>query len=189
MEEASHIREELNQLLLRACMTLRKWRSNSQELIHSIPEELREKETVQTISVPGDCQKALGVHWNTDLDNLYVATPPLTHITGPTKRLIASGVAKTFDLMGWFSPSVIVLKVLLQKLNDWDDPVPATALRNWQDKLTYITNHPVPRYYFKAQESRGSRRNYMASRTPQTSPTVEWCICAPSTITLQQWRI
>ena len=27
VEEASHIREELNQLFLRACMTLRKWRT------------------------------------------------------------------------------------------------------------------------------------------------------------------
>ena len=63
--------------------------------------------------------------------------------------------------MGWFSPSVIVLKILLQKLwklgNDWDDPAPediATAWRSWQDELTYITNHPIPRYYFEAGKQR-----------------------------------
>ena len=161
VEEVKHIREDLNHLLLHACMTLRKWRSNSNELIQTIPEELREQEPVQTISAPVDCHKALGVHWDTDLDNLYVATPTLTPITGPTKRQIASGVAKTFDLMGWFSPSVIVLKILLQKLwklgNDWDDPAPediATAWRSWQDELTYITNHPIPRYYFEAGKQR-----------------------------------
>lgn len=161
VEEASHIREELNQLLLRACMTLRKWRSNSKELLHSIPEELREQEPVHLISMPGDCQKALGVHWNTELDTMYVATPTLTPITGPTKRQIASGVAKTFDLLGWFAPAVIVLKILLQKLwklgMAWDDPVPddiANAWRSWQDELPYIANHPIPRHYFRADKQR-----------------------------------
>ena len=63
--------------------------------------------------------------------------------------------------MGWFSPSVIVLKILLQKLwklgNNWDDPASAdiaTVWRSWQDELTYITNHPIPHYYFEAGKQR-----------------------------------
>ena len=92
---------------------------------------------------------------------MYVATPTLTPITGPTKQQITSGVAKTFDLLGWFAPAVIVLKILLQKLwklgMAWDDPVPddiANAWRSWQDKLPYIANHPIPRHYFRADKQR-----------------------------------
>ena len=38
MEEAVHIREELSALLAKACMSLRKWRSNSTDLLQTIPD-------------------------------------------------------------------------------------------------------------------------------------------------------
>ena len=143
LEEATHIWNELNQLLQKACMMLRKWRMNSTDLWITIPEELQEKEAMQLISAPGDCQKALGVHWDTGRDTLHVATPVLTPLTGPTKRQIASDMVKIFDLLGWFAPAVVRLKILLQKLwklgNTW---------RDWQEELPYITNHPVPRCYY-----------------------------------------
>ena len=155
LEEAAHIRVELNQLLQKACMTLRKWRTNSTGLLESIPEELREKEVIQLISAPGECQKALGVHWDTERDTLHIATPDIVPLTGPTKRQIASNVAKTFDLLGWFAPSVVILKILLQSLwklgMTWDEPVAedlAAVWRNWQTELHYITEHPIPRFYY-----------------------------------------
>ena len=92
LEDATNIRTELNNLIQKAGMALRKWRSNSGDLLNTIPEELREKETVHLISAPGQCQKALGVHWDTEQDTLHVATPVLLPLTGPTKR---SDVAKT----------------------------------------------------------------------------------------------
>ena len=128
---------------------------NSTDLLITIPEELQEKEAMQLISTPGDCQKALGIHWDTGRDTLHVATPVLTPLTGPTKRQIASDVAKIFDLLGWFAPAVVRLKILLQKLwklgNTWDEPVPeklATVWRDWQEEPPFITNHPVPRCYY-----------------------------------------
>ena len=138
MTEAADIREELNGLLQKACMQLRKWRTNSQDLLDTIPE----KDTLHLISVPGDCQKALGIHWDTGRDYLHVSTPSLTPHAGPTKRQVASDVAWTFDLLGWFTPSVVVLKIMLQNLwklgMTWDEPVPeqpATVWRSWKAEL------------------------------------------------------
>ena len=74
LDDAKAIRKELNQLLSKGCMTLRKWRSSSVQLLESIPEELREKSNLHIIPAPGDCGKALRIHWDTDKDFLHVTT-------------------------------------------------------------------------------------------------------------------
>ena len=136
-------------------MQLCKWRTNSPDLLSTIPEDLREKDTLQFITTPAECQKALGVHWDTEHDTLHVSTPAVVSIASPTKRQIASNVAKMFDLLGWFASAVVVLKILLQNLwrldMTWDEPVPddiAAVRNNWQADLHYITKHPVPRRYY-----------------------------------------
>ena len=131
------------------------------ELLETIPEDLREKETIHLIAAPDECQKALGIHWDTGRDTFHVATPILTPRTGPTKWQVASDVARTFDLLGWYAPSVVVLKILLQNLwklgMTWDEPVPeelAAVWRSWQAELSSITEHPIPRCYFHLEKKR-----------------------------------
>ena len=70
LQEACHIREELNQLLDKAKMTLRKWTTSSIELLVSIPEELRETSALNITPSPGEHAKALGIHWDTDKDSV-----------------------------------------------------------------------------------------------------------------------
>ena len=136
LEEASDIRKELNLLLDKAGMTLRKWRSNSIDLLETIPEVIREMERVQFISAPAQCHKILGVHWHTVQDTLHVATPILQDNDKPTKRQIASDVARTFDVLGWFSPVTIKLKIVLQRLwglqVDWDQDIPPDIFEEWR---------------------------------------------------------
>ena len=81
-------------------MQLRKWRTNSTELLESIPEDIRETEEVQVITAPETCHKAHRVHWHTAIDNLHVATPILNHLDKPTKRQVMSDVAKTLTSLG-----------------------------------------------------------------------------------------
>ena len=114
---------------------------------------MKEKENLHTISSPDQCHKALGLHWDTRTDSFHVATPTLASSDRPSNRKIASDVARTFDLLGWFAPCTVMVKIQLQqlwKLNiGWDDPVPeqiAQDWRNWRDELELITNHPIPRY-------------------------------------------
>ena len=66
-----------------------------------------------------------------------------------------SDVAKTFDVLGWFSPAIIKVKILLQQLwelkVDWDDPVPDTiydSWRQWRSELNLLTTKHIPRCYF-----------------------------------------
>ena len=45
-----------------------------------------------------------------------------------TKRVLVSDIARTFDVLGWFSPAIVKMKIPLQGLWEekvsWDDPVP-----------------------------------------------------------------
>ncbi len=49
-----------------------------------------------------------------------------------TKRALVSDLAKTFDVLGWYSPTIVKAKIFLQQLwlekVDWDDPVPDAIL-------------------------------------------------------------
>lgn len=58
--------------------------------------------------------------------------PPLNNVT---KRVLVSDVAKTFDVLGWFSPCTIKMKILFQQLWElkvaWDDPVPESIQEAW----------------------------------------------------------
>ena len=53
--------------------------------------------------------------------------PPTDSVT---KRIVASDITKIFDAMGWFSPVIVKMKILLQRIVfwenkvDWDDLVP-----------------------------------------------------------------
>ena len=114
MEEATSLREELNSHLSKACMLLRKWRSSSPQLLETIPPELRERDESTLAVTPSDYPKTLGVHWNTQTDTLHIHTPKLTYLNTPTKREVASAVGQTFDVLGWFAPATIQVKILLQ---------------------------------------------------------------------------
>ena len=77
-----------------------------------------------------------------------------------TKRALASEVAKTYDVLGWFAPSVVLAKVLLQRLWEcevaWDDPVPSSILEvwtKWRNELHLISEKHLERCYFP-KESR-----------------------------------
>ena len=72
--EPKIIREELNSLLFKAGMKLRKWRRSSSELIESIPEDLQEKVVLPITASSSHGTKALGVYWNTQTDLLHVST-------------------------------------------------------------------------------------------------------------------
>ncbi len=117
---------------------------------------LREVDNSSLTIAPSQCAKTLGVHWNTQTDTLHVFTPSLSHLKVPTKREVASAVGKTFDVLGWFSPSTIQIKILLQNLwkqkIGWDEALPPALLpvwNKWKDELSLLTDHPIPRRFSK----------------------------------------
>ena len=159
LDEAIILRSQLNVLLERGGFLLRKWRSNSKDLLATIPEELKEKEPVTKLKFPGDCLKALVVHWDTDQDTLHVSTPNIQLCGELTKRKLVSDVAKTYVMLGWFAPAVFFAKCLLQRTWEarisWDDPVPREILIDWQrwaKELPMLTSRPLQIYYMESSK-------------------------------------
>ena len=112
-------------------------------MLQDIPPDLKDIKSLKAIPDPAEYTKMLGVEWNAALDyfQLTVAEqPPLENVT---KRLLVSDVAKTFDVLGWFSPTT---KILLQQLWEaklgWDDTVPpplCDTWLQWRSKLKLLT--------------------------------------------------
>ena len=88
-----------------------------------------------------------------------------THIDLPpnfvsTKRGIISDVAKTFDVLGWLAPTILLMKVLYQKLWEeqlgWDDQVPehfSIKHSTWRRQLPVLSTIQLPRCYFEAEHT------------------------------------
>ncbi len=154
MEEATAIRKQLCDLLNIAGMKLRKWRTSNDEFRKTIPNELVETEDLHLSSSSSQAPKALGIHWNVTMDQLHISIPTPSTNSKVTKRLIASESAKVFDVLGFFAPSTILPKILLQNLwqrqLSWDETVPDSILQQWKDwiiDLPQINNHSISRRY------------------------------------------
>ena len=66
-----------------------------------------------------------------------------------------SDIAKTFDVLEWFSPTIVKAKILLQRVweagIDWDQDVPehiAEEWLRWRTELKLLSQKQVNRYYF-----------------------------------------
>ena len=124
-EEASILREEISTILSKAGFNIKKWRSSSSEVLSSIPFQLLEPLPTQELIDDHSAKypKALGLSWDSRKDQMS------TQVNLPenyfrTKRGVISDIARTFDILGWISPVVLVMKMLyrdlwLRKL-DWD---------------------------------------------------------------------
>ncbi len=153
MEGADALRKELCDLLARAGMVLRKWRSNSDLLLSLIPNDLRDSSTAVSLQPPNRAPKALGIHWDVKTDSFYVSTPEVPPSSATvTKRLIASATAGVYDVLGLFAPAILPARLLFQETwkcsLSWDKPVPddlRALWRTWVDDLHSANYHPVPR--------------------------------------------
>ena len=81
------------------------------------------------ISLDADAYtKTLGIACNTTFDHFRLTVARLPPTDNLNKLALVSDIARTFDVLGWFSPSIVKAEILLQfcweqKL-DWDDTVP-----------------------------------------------------------------
>lgn len=153
--EALQLRKELQQVLDRHELTLKKWRSNSKVVMDGIPVTLHEKETEPEPYGKPNYLKTLGIHWNSHQDQFHVSTSQLLLPAIVTKRALTSDIAKTFDVLGWFAPTTIVMKMLIQELweakTDWDERVSDTIQEKWtgwREELPELAAHPIKRQYY-----------------------------------------
>ena len=154
VEEAADLYKQLLNLFERGRFLLRKWNSSSPAVLSSIPVELHDTNSIHRIPEPEAYTKTLGVEWNAKLDHFRLTITPLPSAEDITKRALVSDVAKTFDILGWFSPTIIKAKILLQRLWEsrvgWDDPLPPDfhqAWLQWRSELHLLTEKHICRCY------------------------------------------
>ena len=136
-----------------------KWNSSEPAVLQHISPELKDSQSTYLITDREGYTKTLGIEWNADMDHFRLtitALPPLEHIT---KRILVSDIAKTFDVLGWFSPTVIEVEILLQHLweqkIDWYDrgvPLPIRSLwLQWRSELKLLSSKHIPRCYYQKE--------------------------------------
>ena len=88
------------------------------------------------------------------MDHFRLAVASLNEPDHLTKRVLVSDIAKTFDALGWFAPTIIKAKILLQRVWEakigWDDSLPGSIHREWiiwRSELPLLAERHVPRCY------------------------------------------
>lgn len=151
LPEALECQQQLVQLCSRAQFELRKWASNSIEVLHAVSEDSR----AMSLSVLFDANenadlKILGLKWDPSSDTFSFKTQLTTKC--PTKRSILSDIARVFDPIGLLSPITLWTKTIMQRLwtegIGWDDPVSSEISQQWsryESELPLIANLVIRR--------------------------------------------
>nr|CAB3263162.1 uncharacterized protein LOC104265735 [Phallusia mammillata] len=132
-DDAIKLAGELRELLQLGGFRLRKWVSNSERVLSSVPTEDR---SVQSIILNVDVkhmERVLGVLWNFRSDvfefDVKVKKKPVT------RRGILSVVSSLFDPLGFVAPVILHARKLLQELckenYGWDQEVPPDIEKRW----------------------------------------------------------
>ena len=122
-------------------MPIRKWCSNSKEVLAQIPEDDRETATV-VVAPDEHGVKTLGVGWHMVDDKfVFIVPDALRHhptLESPdtplTRRKLLSSIATVFDPLGWIAPVTVCMKILFQRswsvTSDWNDKLPSRHLHS-----------------------------------------------------------
>ena len=132
-----------------------KWNLSSPTVLESIPAELRDSQTSLTIADTDDTYtKTLDIQWHSVMDHFQLDVSNHQYTNGLTKRKLMSDVAKTYDVLEWFAPAIVKVKILLQRLweskVDWDDPVTKPIMiedvwSQWRSQLKFLSQIHIPR--------------------------------------------
>lgn len=135
VSDALMLQNQLIALLLAGGMELRKWSSNSHQILKCVPVEHRECATPLEIGTnTEDAVKTLGLFWFPKLD-VFGYKVQVTTYSELTKRKVLSEVAKIFDPLGFLAPVIVTAKVFMQTLwisgVAWDERLSDTLAQTW----------------------------------------------------------
>ncbi|XP_075162900.1 uncharacterized protein LOC142235535 [Haematobia irritans] len=152
IEEAVKARDQLILALRSGGFEMRKWTSNSRQIISDLPidhllyEEFLELNDRSTA-------KTLGVRWDAMSDYFYFSSDPFPKVCKYTKREVLSQISKLFDPAGWLAPCVVLAKIIMQRIwidrTQWDEVIKPESLSCWkrfQTSFSSITSIRIPRW-------------------------------------------
>ncbi|XP_062540956.1 uncharacterized protein LOC134208994 [Armigeres subalbatus] len=151
-EELKAILKQVTGMVESAGFSLRKWASNSSEVLSDIPLEFHEKTT--TLDLDNESSvTTLGLQWDTLRDELRFKQPKWIPTDTITKRIVLSQLASLFDPLGLISPAIVKAKIFMQALwkhqIDWDTPLPSAVQLEWreyQQQMAHLGQVSVPRF-------------------------------------------
>lgn len=109
--ETKNIQNEMELLFKKGGFNLRKWSSNSIEILNNIPTNNQESTTCLDIC-RDDVIKTLGVFWHTSADEFHFKVSPCDPPINQTKRALLSDISKLFDPFGFLAPVIVVVQIL-----------------------------------------------------------------------------
>ena len=154
IQKAQQLVRELTDLLSQGGFRIRKWISNSREVIESIPKSDR-CATLCDLDLFLDhlpTERALGLSWNVNNDTLCFKTK--IKDKPKTRRGILSIINSLYDPLGFGVPVIQPFKTLMQRLGklnlDWDEPIPDKELKLLERlfrEFDDVSSFKIPRCY------------------------------------------
>ena len=145
IQEAKIMQTEVTKLLALGGFRLTKWKSNSEDVLRTIPEKERARQETNSTK-----ESVLGCAWDSSLDTLSLR--PVDKSSLESKRGIVQVVARVFDPLGIALPFVLQAKLLVQRLwlrkCGWDDELFQEEKREWHqwlEGLAIVPNLQIPR--------------------------------------------
>ncbi|XP_065085291.1 uncharacterized protein LOC135707407 [Ochlerotatus camptorhynchus] len=137
IEEGKVLIKEMIELLQSAGFSLRKWNSNSKELLSEVPVDLRDEHSILELDSSSSSVKTLGLTWEPSTDSFRFSSPMWNESTEITKRCVLSDASRLFDPLGLVGPVIIQAKIFLQDLwkqdCGWDDPLELQLQEYWRE--------------------------------------------------------
>lgn len=141
------------QVCMSGCLPLRKWISNSPNVIANITGNDSSEDNFKCLSLDENySNKTLGLGWLNNQDEFHFTSKINFDSPKITKRVILSIISQIYDPLGFLSPVIIVPKMLMQKLwlckLDWDEQVPSEIKSSWlkfTSSLPSLSNIRIPR--------------------------------------------
>lgn len=161
VEEGKILCHEMKNLLKKAGFELQKWNSNHEDIVKEMEcynggvqdtSTEKGKESREEIEI-FESTKILGLTWCRHTDEFrYTVQLPAAYVKW-SKRNIISDISRLFDPLGWLAPSIILAKILIQKLwlagVNWDDELSDSVKTEWETyraTLPDLSKVRVPRW-------------------------------------------
>nr|XP_022909590.1 uncharacterized protein LOC111420786 [Onthophagus taurus] len=149
IDDLLKLQKELIMVLQKGGFELRKWASNNERVLSSVPIS----DQLSTISFECEeinCVKVLGLQWNPVKDTFTYSYT--ARVTQCTKRTILSEIARIYDPLGFLTPCTLKAKHLIQQLwqlkTSWDDSPPEFIKTSWnmfKSKLPLLSKFNLSR--------------------------------------------
>ncbi|XP_058840849.1 uncharacterized protein LOC131696319 [Topomyia yanbarensis] len=158
VQSAIRLRQEVSAMLTSAGLPLKKWASNSSEVLAQVPQEdlalppLHDLQDEQSVST-------LGLVWEPKSDTMRFKVQLPLPAPVLTKRKVISYIAQIFDPLGLVGPTITVAKLFMQRLwalktdagdsYEWDRPLPPHLQGEWKEfhgTLDAISTIRIPRF-------------------------------------------